>query len=100
MREKITYAIYRGIFGALALLPFPVLYGLSDLLYLILGKGLKYRSKVVRQNLRNSFPEKSEAELREIEKDFYHQFADNIVETVKLLHMSDRQVDRDRKSVV
>ncbi|MDE6089744.1 MAG: lysophospholipid acyltransferase family protein [Duncaniella sp.] len=94
MCEKIKYALYRGSLGALALLPLPMLYRVSDLLYLILSKGLKYRRKVIRTNLRNSFPEKSEQELREIEKDFYHQFADNIVETVKLLHLSDREVDR------
>ncbi|MCM1356732.1 MAG: lysophospholipid acyltransferase family protein [Staphylococcus sp.] len=88
------YAIYRGIFGAIALLPLPVLYGFSDLLYLVLGKWMKYRQKVVRENLRNSFPDKSDAELSEIEKDFYRQFCDNIVETVKLLHISDREVDR------
>lgn len=94
MREKLKYALYRGAFGALSLLPFPVLYGISDFLYLILAKGMKYRRKIVRQNLRNSFPEKDEKELREIEKDFYRQFTDNIVETVKLLHISDREVDK------
>lgn len=94
MREKIKYALYRGSLGALALLPLSVLYGISDLLYLVLAKGIKYRRKVIRTNLRNSFPEKSETELREIEKDFYHQFADNIVETIKLLHLSDREADR------
>lgn len=94
MREKLTYGLYRTIFGALAMLPFPALYAISDVLYLVMSKGLKYRRNVIRMNLRNSFPEKSEEELREIEKDFYHQFCDNIVETVKLLHMSDRQVDK------
>lgn len=94
MREKLRYALYRGVFGALSLLPFPLLYGLSDLLYLVIAKGVKYRRKVIRENLRNSFPEKSEHELLEIEKDFYHQFTDNIVETIKLLNMSDRQVDK------
>ncbi|MDE5665491.1 MAG: hypothetical protein K2I31_06110, partial [Duncaniella sp.] len=94
MREKLRYALYRGVFGALSLLPFPLLYGLSDLFYLVIAKGVKYRRKVIRENLRNSFPEKSEHELLEIEKDFYHQFTDNIVETIKLLNMSDRQVDK------
>lgn len=60
MREKLRYALYRGAFGALSLLPFPLLYGLSDLLYLVMAKGVKYRRKVIRENLRNSFPEKSE----------------------------------------
>ena len=94
MREKVKYALYRGLFTSLALLPFPVLYAISDGLRVILSRVMKYRRKVIRMNLRNSFPEKSEAELLEIEKDFYSQFADNIVETAKLLHMSDRQADR------
>lgn len=94
MREKLKYALYRGLFTSLALLPFPVLYALSDGLRLIIAKVMKYRRKVIRMNLRNSFPEKSEAELLEIENDFYSQFADNIVETAKLLHISDRQVDK------
>lgn len=94
MREKLKYALYRGLFTSLALLPFPVLYAISDGLRFILAHVIKYRRKVVRQNLRNSFPEKSEEELLEIERDFYSQFADNIVETAKLLHMSDREADK------
>ncbi len=94
MREKLTYYCYRCIFGLLALLPLRVLYCLSDFLYLLFAKILKYRRKIVRANLRNSFPEMSDKELREIEKDFYHQFCDNIVETIKLLNISDKEVDR------
>lgn len=94
MREKLKYALYRGLFTALALLPLPVLYGLSNFLRFLFAHVIKYRRKVIRRNLRNSFPEKSEEELLEIERDFYAQFADNIVETAKLLHMSDREADR------
>jgi len=94
MREKLKYALYRGLFTSLALLPFPVLYVISDGLRFILSKVMRYRRKVIRMNLHNSFPEKSQAELLEIEKDFYRQFADNIVETAKLLHISDRQADK------
>lgn len=94
MREKIKYALYRGLFTAIAILPFPVLYVLSDGLRFVLARVMKYRRRVIRENLRNSFPEKSDAELLEIEKDFYSQFADNIIETAKLLHISDRQTNR------
>lgn len=94
MREKLKYALYRGLFTSLALLPFPVLYALSDGIRFIVAKVIKYRRKVIRQNICNSFPEKSEEELLEIENDFYSQFADNIVETAKLLHMSDREADK------
>ena len=82
------------LFTLLALLPFAVLYVLADGIKYILVHVMKYRREVIRSNLRNSFPEKSEAELSDIEDDFYSQFADNIVETAKLLHISDRQVDK------
>lgn len=80
--------------GALARLPLGVLYWVATLLYLLLYRVAGYRKKVVRRNLEGSFPEKSEKELREIERRFYRNFADYIVETVKLLHISDREMRR------
>lgn len=47
-----------------------------------------YRKKVVFNNLRKSFPEKSEAEIRKIAKGFYRQFCDFIVESIKSLTIS------------
>ena len=41
---------FEELFRALSLLPFPLLYGLSDLLYLVMAKGVKYRRKVIREN--------------------------------------------------
>ncbi len=93
MLEKIKYGLYNTFFTLLAYLPLRVLYWLSDLLYIVFYKMLNYRNAVVKENLRNSFPEKSEKELLEIEKDFYHQLCDNIVEATKLLHISDKEVD-------
>lgn len=77
-----------------ALLPLRALYVLSDLLYVPLYYLVGYRKKVVRRNLKNSFPEKSEKELRKIEKQFYHHFCDYVVETIKLLHISDEEMMR------
>lgn len=77
-----------------ALLPLRVLYVLSDLLYFPLYYVMGYRKKVVRHNLKNSFPEKSEKERRTIEKQFYHHFCDYIVETIKLMHISDEEMKR------
>lgn len=94
MHERLKYALYSTAFNALAILPTPVLQVLGSGARLVLEKVMKYRRKVVRDNLRNSFPEKTEAELREIEHDFYSQLADNFVETIKLLHISDAEVDR------
>ncbi|MCB0687891.1 MAG: lysophospholipid acyltransferase family protein [Saprospiraceae bacterium] len=69
-------------------LPFSILYLLSDLLYFILYKIFKYRIGVVQRNLKNAFPEKSEAEIALIRDRFYHYFCDLILETIKTLTIS------------
>ena len=51
MLEKLKYGLYNSFFSAMALLPFSVLYGISDFLYLIFYKGLKYRNVVVKRRL-------------------------------------------------
>ncbi|WP_181305837.1 lysophospholipid acyltransferase family protein [Rufibacter sp. XAAS-G3-1] len=72
----------------ISLLPFPVLYALSFFLYLVLYYLIGYRKKVVRQNLEKSFPQKSVPELREIEKQFFLNLTDIMVETLKLVSLS------------
>lgn len=94
MGEKIKYAMYMALFRPLSWLPLWVLYGFSDFLRLIFQHILHYRRGVIRGNLRSCYPEKSEKELRAIENGFYRQFCDNIVETIKLLNISDRQIRR------
>lgn len=77
-----------------AFLPLRVLYVLSDILYYPLYHVVGYRKKVVRRNLKNSFPEKSECEILKIEKAFYHHFCNYVVETIKLMHISDNEMKR------
>ena len=64
-------------------LPLRILYWLSDFIFVILYFVVGYRKKVVFQNLKNSFPEKSDSELKIIRKKFYHNFCDYLVETLK-----------------
>lgn len=71
----------------LAALPLPVLYVFANFLYFLMYHVAGYRKKVVLQNLRSSFPEKSEAELQTIAKAFYRQFADVIVEILRMAGM-------------
>lgn len=75
------------IYG-IALLPFPVLYLLSDGVRFLLFTVIGYRRKVILSNLRNSFPEKSEAEIRTIARRFERWFCDLVVETLKTLTIS------------
>lgn len=87
----IGYYVFYGINWIITLLPLPVLHIFSDLLYLVLYYIVSYRRKVVAENLKNSFPEKSEQELKTIEKKFYRHLADLLVETFKLTHMSEEE---------
>jgi len=90
----LKYRLLYATWYLLSLLPFFVHYALSDLLYLILYRVVGYRVRVVRENLKNSFPEKSEAELRGIERKFYHRLCDYFVETVKVMSISESQMRR------
>jgi KDO2-lipid IV(A) lauroyltransferase len=78
----------------LSLLPMRVHYVLSDILYVLLYKLAGYRIPVVRKNLADSFPEKTEQERRQIERGFYHFLCDYFVETLKLMTMSRSQLRR------
>lgn len=78
----------------LSLLPLCVLYGIGDFLYLILYYLAGYRRKVVRTNLERAFPEKSETERRRIERRYYRHLSDLLVEGVKMLSMSRKNVLR------
>lgn len=92
--KKITYGLVYGIAYGISLLPFGVLYLLSDFLFLIVYYIVGYRRKVVVKNLKASFPEKSEQEQKAIERQFYHWFCDYIVETIKLLSISNDKLLR------
>jgi Kdo2-lipid IVA lauroyltransferase/acyltransferase len=89
--EAIGFYIFYGITWVVTLLPMRILYIFSDILYFILYYVVSYRRKVVAENLRNSFPDKSAPELKSIEKKFYRHLADLMIEILKLTHMSREQ---------
>ena len=91
---KVLYRILIAIIYLLSSLPLRVHYLISNLLYYLLRYVVRYRLKVVRQNLSTSFPEKTEKELRKIERDFYRFFSDYIVESFKLLTISQEEMKR------
>jgi KDO2-lipid IV(A) lauroyltransferase len=72
----------------LAKLPFGLLYALSDLFFYLLYYVIGYRKKVVRENLTNSFPQKTSAEIDQIMKEFYHHFCDLVIESIKSVGMT------------
>src|SRR5689334_20164662 len=91
--------LYYLVLKPVSFLPLNFLYVLSDFLYAILYKTFKYRKKVVRTNLLNSFPEKSIKEIKNIEQKFYSHFCDLIVESIRLFSISERELVRRNKIV-
>ena len=80
-----------------SLIPFGLLYIFSDCLFYIIYYVFRYRRDIVRKNITESFPEKSEREIIGVEKDFYRYFADNLLETCKLATISRKEIERRMK---
>lgn len=94
MMEKFLAWMIGTLLYAVALFPLSVLYGFSDMAYFMVRYVFGYRKTIVRNNILHAFPEKSFGERRCIEKRFYHHLCDCFVETVKLLHISDKELKR------
>ena len=99
MKDKMKYALLWVAIKAVAIWPYWVLHAISSVLYPIIYYVVWYRRAVVIKNLTNAFPEKSASEIAKIEKDFYRHFCDYLVETVKLMHISDEQMKRHMRFV-
>ena len=84
---KLGFHIVRLWVAFLSIHPYWLLYLKSDVYYFLVYYLLRYRRKVVRQNLVRSFPDKDEKEIRRIERRFYQNLCDMFVETPKMLRM-------------
>lgn len=80
---KILYLISR--------MPLRILYIFSDIIFFLNYYFVGYRKKIISQNLKNSFPEKSNEEIAAIRKKFYLNFSDYLIETVKSFTMSETE---------
>ncbi|HMD00707.1 MAG TPA: lysophospholipid acyltransferase family protein [Ferruginibacter sp.] len=87
------YFIYPLLY-LLSLLPFFILYGISDAVAFLLYRVFKYRRDVVAKNIAIAFPEKSEEERKKIGKQFYQYFTDSFVEILKFISISKKQIER------
>ena len=92
-----TYHLLSVLVKLLSYMPFWMLYILSDILYYIVYYIVKYRRPLVRKNLTESFPEKTEKEIIKIEKGFYHFLVDTIMESVKMFSITPKEMKRRMK---
>lgn len=84
------YYLVFSLLYLLSLLPLRVLYLVSDLAYLLLCHVFRYRKEVVLKNLSIAFPHLGEAEKEKIARQFYKNFCDTFIETIKFISAGKR----------
>lgn len=90
--KKLLNNILIGFLIAISYFPFWILYGISDFLYLVMRFVVKYRYKVITENLQHAFPEKTKKEISEIRNKFYSHFCDVFLESIKIYSISDKEI--------
>ena len=95
--QLIAYILIYPILWLISILPFRLLYGLSDVLWLFLYKIFGYRKSTVKENLRLVFPEKTEKEISKITSQFYHHLCDMILEAIKSMTISEKELKKRYK---
>lgn len=94
MAKKAFSVLALGLLYLVSLLPFWLLYIIADGIFVILYYVVRYRRKVIDNNLENSFPEKTKTERDTIRKQYTRYLASMMVETIKLLTISQKEVTK------
>ena len=92
--DRIIFYLAYSFLWVVTWLPLRMLYIFSDLFFLLVYYIVGYRKNVVRDNLKNSFPEKTKKELRKIERQFYLHLCDSFIEWIYPLHHSAEQMSK------
>lgn len=95
--QLLAYILIYPILWLISILPFRLLYGLSDVFWFFIFRIFKYRKKVVKANLRLVFPEKSPKEIEDICYKFYHHLCDMILEAIKSMTISEKSMRKRYK---
>lgn len=78
----------------ISILPYPLFYGFSNVVFFLVYRVIGYRRKVVQENLNLVFPEKSPEEIHRIEKEFYRHMCDTFLEMIKTMNLSKAQIEK------
>ncbi|MEL0645204.1 lysophospholipid acyltransferase family protein [Olleya sp. Ti.3.14] len=90
--QLLAYILIYPFLWLISILPFRLLYAFSDGLYFLIYYIIGYRKKTVKENLNLVFPDKSEDEIKDIRKKFYHHLCDMVVEAIKSLTITEKQM--------
>lgn len=92
--QRLLYILVYPLWWGISILPMSVLYVLSDIFFFLSYYVIGYRRKVVKENLALALPDKTDKERKQIAKEFYVHLSDILVETVKSLTISEKEISR------
>lgn len=90
--KKVEYLLFRLLYILNGIIPFRLLYVISDICFFTMHSIIRYRRKTVYENLKHSFPEKSNVELKRIAHKFYKNLCDISIESIKGYSLSTNQL--------
>ncbi|WP_348797252.1 lysophospholipid acyltransferase family protein [Flavobacterium adhaerens] len=90
--QYLVYLLAYPLIWGISILPFPILYLVSDLVCFITYRIIGYRKKTVRENLALALPHLSEKERLDVEKKFYHHMCDMFLEMIKTMNISEKEI--------
>lgn len=88
----LTYLVFRFFVAFMSILPFSIIYFISDGVAFLLRYVVRYRTNVISENLKLSFPDKSDAERKKILKESFRNLSDIILESMKGMSMNYKQI--------
>lgn len=92
--QFLAYILIYPFLWLISIMPFRILYFISDCLFILFYYVIGYRKNIVRQNLKLVFPEKSDKERNFIMKKFYHHLTDMIFESIKSMTISEKEMKK------
>lgn len=92
--QFLAYIVLYPFLWLISILPFRVLYMISDLVYVLIYHIFGYRKKVVNVNLHLAFPDKTEDEIKIIREKFYHHLSDMLLEAIKSITISEAEMKK------
>ncbi|AVR46932.1 lipid A biosynthesis acyltransferase [Christiangramia fulva] len=92
--QGIVFWLIYPLLWFISILPFPVFYFFSDMVFVLVYHLIRYRRKTVTANLRLVFPEKSSEEIATIRKKFYRHMCDMFLEMIKSINISKKELKK------
>jgi KDO2-lipid IV(A) lauroyltransferase len=92
--QFLVYILAYPLLWVISILPFPIFYLFSDVVYFIVYYLVRYRRKTVRENLALALPHLTDKERKTIEKKFYQHMCDMFLEMIKTMTISPEEMRR------